>query len=143
MNSQKKIERTYNETWLKQLTAENPICPECENTIIHKGIVRKCTSCDLTVKGNPKYVAYDIKEKVYRTQEEINIIRGLCPDCASNSNDHKLYKDTDEVVCLKCGLVLEGTEFGIDYPFGRRYQWDIYDLNTGQLRATFRIGEIP
>jgi ribosomal protein S27AE len=109
---------SYNKEWLRKVLVG--ICPMCDEGLTKKGIKRECTAYQhLEIYGNPVNVAYDIIEK----KDPIPPIDYTkCPECGHTNIIDDL--DKGEIFCGKCGLVLSGNDYGVDYPW-HKYQLGI------------------
>lgn len=102
---------TYNKEWLRKVL--DGICPQCDEPMTKKGIKRECSTYrHLEIYGNPVSVAYNITT-IKEPLPPIDYTK--CPECQSN----KIIEDIDrgEICCGKCGLVLSGNDYGVDYPW--------------------------
>lgn len=94
------------------------LCPYCESALQKPyKTKRECSTCDFTLYGNPKLLAFKIEEQVFEYTYKID----KCPECESTNLFYE--KREKELVCKACGLVLSGQTLyssytRIKYPFG-------------------------
>ena len=117
----------YNHEWLKKVL--NKECPDCEEQMTKKGIIRSCTNCTLKIYGSPMLVAYD---KITIINPYYLVTKDHCPDC-NGTEFEEIYKHGN-TVCKSCGLVLAGpADNDIIYP----WHLNFYDTEPKNQKKVF------